>query len=288
MKVARIITSRARFSASWMLSGRMERIWQILAILAVGVLSWWYFSAHRQPSPDRYRVLVLSLGWIGAILALAATALSVRKRLAYQGVGKLSVWLSAHTYVGVVSAFAVLYHSGFRMGSPLPAVLLSFFWFTVVSGVLGLWLSRTVPRLLTAIEESPAIIDDLLSIRAECLRGMLELAAAGSGDFSTHVKGCLLPEAASWSRMFRFYRNRTTLAEEMPAFQKEHEWALHWLGSFEHRAYQRAAEYALRINKMNAELLLHRVMRGWLTIHITTTATMFGLLALHIFSVLYY
>ncbi len=40
--------------------------------------------------------------------------------------------------------------------------------------------------------------------------------------------------------------------------------------------FQRAAEYALRVNKMNAEMLLQRVLRGWLTFHIVSTGTMFG------------
>ncbi|MBI2688445.1 MAG: hypothetical protein HYX27_19245 [Acidobacteria bacterium] len=271
-----------------MRSGRIDYLWQTFAVLSVAGLSWLYFSMYGQLPPDRNRVLVLAFGCAGTILAVLAASLSVRKRLAYQGVGKLSAWLNAHIYIGIVSAFAILYHSGFRMGSPVPAILLSFYWFTIVSGVMGLWLSRKVPPLLTAIEENPAIIEDLLSVRAECLRGMLELAAGGSAKFSALVKDSLLPQTASWKRMGRFYRNRTTFAEEISAFQKEQEWALGWLAAPEHRAYQRAGEYALRVNKMNAELLLHRVMRGWLTIHITTTAAMFGFAALHIFSVLYY
>jgi hypothetical protein len=39
---------------------------------------------------------------------------------------------------------------------------------------------------------------------------------------------------------------------------------------------------------MNAELLLQRVLRGWLTFHIVSTGTMFGLAAVHIFTELYY
>ena len=37
---------------------------------------------------------------------------------------------------------------------------------------------------------------------------------------------------------------------------------------------------------MNAEMLLQRVMRGWLTFHIVSTGTMFGLAAVHIFTAL--
>ena len=95
-------------------------------------------------------------------------------------------------------------------------------------------------------------------------------------------------ETASWWRMFRFYRRRSTLSEELPAFQQEQEEGLRRLSPDEHSAFGRAAEYALRANKMNAELFLQRLLRAWLTLHIASTAAMFGLAAIHIFSVLYY
>ena len=284
-----VTISGARVSGRWAQAGRGERLWLVFTVLSVAGLSWWYFGQHRQPSADGYRGLTIGLGWIGTALSLmAAAALSIRKRLAYQGVGKLSIWLRAHIYLGVIAAFAILYHSGFRTGPPLPALLLALFWLTVASGLLGWWLARKVPPLLTDIEEDPAIAEDLLSVRADCLRGMMELASGGSAEFRALVERRLMKETASWTRILRFYRRRSTLAHELPAFQKEYEGALRSLRQYEHRAFRRATEYALRVNKMNAELFLHRVLRGWLTLHIVSTAAMFGLAAIHIFSVLYY
>jgi hypothetical protein len=265
-----------------------EIVWRIFTVLAVAVLGWWYFDAHRQPSPNHYHSLVLALGWIGTALAVLAAALSVRKRLAYQGAGRMSVWLTAHVYVGILAAFAILFHSGLRAGGPLSTWLLAFFALTIASGLMGWWFSRTFPPLLTAMEERPAIMEDLILVRAECLQGLLELAGGGSPEFCAAVEGRLMNEASSWGRMFRFYRRRSTVADELPAFQKEHARQLDDLKRQEHLAYQRAVEYALRINKMNAEILLQRAMRGWLTFHIVSTGTMFGLAAIHIFTALYY
>jgi hypothetical protein len=288
MTIARTLAPGVRVSTSESPARRAERAWQAFAVVAVAALSWWYIAVHRQPSANRYHSLVLALGWIGITLAVLTAALSVRKRMAYQGVGRMSAWLTAHIYLGIVAAFAIFYHSAFRAGGPLTAWLLAFFSLTVVSGLMGWWFGRRLPRLLTAIEEAPAILEDLLSVRAECLQGMLELASAGSPEFRVLVDQRLMKETASWSRMFRFYRRKSTLAEELPAFQKEQEASLARLRRHEHRAFQRAGEYALRVNKMNAELLLQRVLRGWLTFHIVSTGTMFGLAAVHIFTALYY
>ncbi|MGD0299972.1 MAG: hypothetical protein ABSE86_23005 [Bryobacteraceae bacterium] len=288
MSVARSLGSGARISTSGSLARRAERVWQVVAVLSVAALSWWYFTAHRQPSANRYHGLVLGLGWIGTSLALLAAALSIRKRMAYQGVGKMSAWLTGHIYLGIIAAFAIFYHCGLRAGGPQSAWLLAFFSLTIASGLMGWWFARNLPRLLTAIEETPAILEDLLSVRAECLQGMLELASAGSPEFRTLVEQRLMKQTSSWSRMFRFYRRRSTLSEELPAFQKEHASSLAHLRPLEHRAFQRAAEYALRVNKMNAELLLQRVLRGWLTLHVVSTGGMFALAAVHIFTELYY
>ncbi len=282
---ARNIASGARISSSGI---RGSLVGPVVAVLSVAALSWWYFAAHRHPSADHYHGLVTHLGWIAMALSLLAVALSIRKRLAYQGPGKLSAWLSFHIYVGTVAGFAVLYHSSFRAGGPLSASLLAFFVLTAVSGVVGLWLSRKVPPLLTAIEETPAIMEELLVTRAECLRGMLELAGGGSDDFRMLVEKRLLKETASWKRILRFYRNRSTLAQELAAFQKEHDTALLHFKPHEQRAFHRAAEYALRVNKMNSELFLQRVLRGWLTVHVVSTAAMLVLATIHSISMLYY
>lgn len=285
MNAGRSLFAGARVSTSGHLA---ERVWQVFAVVSVAALAWWYITAHQQPSANRYHGLVLELGWIGTTLAVLAAALSVRKRMAYQGVGKMSLWLTGHIYLGIISAFAIFFHSGLRAGGPLSAWLLAFFSLTIVSGLMGWFFSRTLPPLLTDMEENPAIMEDLLLVRAECLQGMLELASGGSQEFRALVEQRLMKEAASWNRMVRFYKRRSTLAEELPAFQKEHAESLGRLKPVEHVAYRRATEYALRVNKMNAELLLQRAMRGWLTFHIVSTGTMFALAAVHIFTALYY
>lgn len=287
MNAARSLIAGARVSRSGRATPRIERAWQVFTVASVAALSWWAVAEHLLSAGNRHSP-VAALGWIGTSLAVFAVALSIRKRVFYQGAGKMSAWLTGHVYLGIVAAFAIFYHAGLRTGGPLTAWLLAFFSLTVASGLMGWWFSRKLPVLLTAIEESPAIMEDLLEVRAQCLQGMLELAGAASPDFSALVEQRLMKETASWSRMFRFYRRRSTLAEELPGFQKEQSRNLESLKPREHLAYQRAAEYALRVNKMNAELLLQRAMRGWLTFHIVCTGVMFALAAVHIFTALYY
>lgn len=276
---------RARTSTSGRPVDRGERIWQTFAAVAIGALGWWYFGKHHWMAD---REFLFTSGISGTAAGVLAAALSIRKRLAYQGIGRMSAWLTGHIYLGIVSAFAILLHSGFRTGGSLTGVLLAFFILTIVTGLLGLLAARRLPRLLTKMEENPALIEDLVGIRADCLRGLHELGEGGSPEFRTLVRSRLMGETTSLGRMLRFFRKRSMLSQELPDFQKELEGHMQRLKPHEHRAFQRAAEYALHANKMNAELLLQRTLRGWLTFHMAATIVMLTLAAVHIGSVLFY
>ena len=279
------VTSRVRASSSRRAVDHGERLWQLFAVLCVGGLLWWFFTKHDQTSERNFLV---TSGSIGIGFGVLAGTLSVRKRFAYQGVGRMSAWLTGHIYLGLIAAVAVFLHSGMRPGGSATSILFLFFCLTIASGLIGLLIAKRVPPLLTKIEENPALIEDLVDIRGECLRGLHELANGGSQEFRKLVKERLLGEVNSLSRMLRFYQKRTTLAEELPAFQRGFDPVVAQLKPHEQGSFRRAAEYALRANKMNAEYLLQRMLRGWLTFHMAATAIMFALAAVHIFTVLFY
>lgn len=256
-------------------------------VLAVLLLGWWW-TAHRYPSPDGYRTLVRSMGWITFVLMIAEGALAVRKRMAYQGVGRLSVWLVAHVYFGGVTLVAVLLHAGSWNAGAVSSLLLASIAFTLATGAAGWFLSRYVPPLLTAMEENPAMIEDLVAEREESLRGLLELARDGSIGFATVVRSSLVPETQSWRRMARFYRNRSKVSAELFSFQGEHSSRLREIPIAERDTFLRASEYALRANKMESEIFLHRLLRFWVAPHIVATALTYALMLMHIATQLYY
>lgn len=279
------VRSQARASTSGRAADRGLRLWQAFAFVSLGGLSWWYFRVHHMTAD---REFLFTSGIAGTVTAALCGTLSIRKRWAYQGVGRMSAWLTGHVYLGVVSAFAILLHSGFRLGGPLTAALFSLFVVTIASGVWGLAVARRLPARLTKMEENPVLIEDLLETRRECMTGLHELANGGSAEFRLIVRNRLAGEATSLTRSLRFIRKASTLAEELPAFHKEHTASLRGLKPHEHRAFEKAAEYALHANKMSAELLVQRTLRGWQTFHIVMSAGMATLAAAHIFAVFFF
>lgn len=215
--------------------------------------------------------LLRAAGWVALVLTLACAAISIRKRFAYQAPGRLSTWVRAHVWLGMLAAAAVLLHSRRDPGTVLTDALAIIAFLTIATGVWGWILSKTAPRYLTRFEESPSTLDDLLVLRQESLQGLLDLGAQ-SGSARE-----LLPLASSWRQTWRFLRRGSKVDAELPRFRS----------ASSTPDDTRAAELALRANKAGAELLLHRAMRLWQPVHAAATIVFLVLTLAHVATELY-
>lgn len=267
---------------------KAELAWIVITVASVAILSYFYFTLMGTPSPDGHHRLVMNLGYLGTFFILILFSFSFRKRLALQGVIKLRYWLKEHVYLSIITTFVIFYHATLKLGGPVTAWLLLLFSLTIVSGLFGWWITKKVPPLLTAIEEDPVIIEDLLAARENHYRAIVELSQGKSESFRRIAGQRLRSEMNSWSRMLKYYVKRSTVAPLLASFQAEYEAELRALPENERADFQQVVENALRVNKVNAELFLQRILRRWLTLHIVISAAMAALAVVHIVSVFYY
>ena len=287
----RIIMSDVRVSAKKRgrsLESKVEMAWAAFTVLFVIALSYIYFSIERKPSADGRHTLVMNLGYLGTFFMLIIFAFSYRKRLSLQGFVKLRFWLKEHIYLSIITTFVIFYHATLKLGGPVTAWLLCLFSVTIVSGLFGWWITKKIPPLLTAVEEEPAIIEDLLESKENYYRAVVELSQGKSEQFRDVVARGLRREMDSWSLMIRFYRDTATVQSQLGDFQKKYAAIQDRLPESERQDFKRVVENTLRINKVNAELFLQRVLRRWLTLHIVISTAMAALAIVHIFSVFYY
>lgn len=285
------MTSDVRVSAKKRgrsLEAKVEMTWAIFTVVFVVVLSYLYFSIERKPSADGHRAMVMNLGYLGTFFMLIIFAFSYRKRLALQGFVKLRFWLKEHIYLSIIATFVIFYHATLKLGGPVTAWLLGLFSITIVSGLFGWWITKKIPPLLTAIEEAPAIIEDLLESKENYYRAVVELTQGKSEHFRRVVERGLWREMNSWARMLRWYRHPSAVKSQAEEFQKKYAPEQNRMPESERPDFQRVVETALRINKVNAELFLQRVLRRWLTLHIVISMAMAALAVVHIVSVFYY
>jgi hypothetical protein len=113
--------------------------------------------------------------WPGLIFAFAGTGiiifeclLSLRKRYPASPIGRVSTWLRAHVWLGLLSFLLILLHSGMRWGQGLASVLMWMFLLITLSGIAGVILQNWLPRMLlervpkeTLYDQIPHMIREL-------------------------------------------------------------------------------------------------------------------------------
>jgi len=97
-------------------------------------------------------------GYIGLALALAQSALSLRKRLEWNFPGpSFPAWRGFHILAGVGFLVVIVIHTGGRLGWNLNGWLQSVFILTVFIGLIGkVWESRLLQRALPVAIPRPA------------------------------------------------------------------------------------------------------------------------------------
>jgi hypothetical protein len=94
-------------------------------------------------------------GWVLLALVLALTFFNARKKLPFLPLFSASTWLQFHIYIGWLSCFVFLLHTGARIpAGRLEGLLAAVFAIVAASGAFGLWLSRWLPPRLVRSGES--------------------------------------------------------------------------------------------------------------------------------------
>jgi hypothetical protein len=117
----------------------------LLTTLSVVVL----LAAYVKYAPMYPRHAYLS-GWVLFATMLFLTFFNLRKRVPFLRLGSTSFWLQLHLYVGIFSGALFFVHIGGSWPAGIFHQLLAICYGIVfVTGVLGLWISRAFPRMLT-------------------------------------------------------------------------------------------------------------------------------------------
>jgi hypothetical protein len=128
--------------------------WIAFLVLATIAASAWFFAASRGASewPGGSSPPGLSFGILGGLLILFEFALWGRKKVRAWRIGRVKDWMAAHIWLGLLTVPLLVYHSGFRWGGSLSALLMVLFLVVIVSGVWGLVLQQIIPtRMLNQV-----------------------------------------------------------------------------------------------------------------------------------------
>lgn len=195
-----------------------------------------------------------------------------------EGTVDLRFWLSSHVVLGVALLVWIVAHAGLSLGGPLTAGLIVATTVAVLTGLLGLVLYRVGPRRLAKVEDRALLPEDrerdiaaaqasyarMFERLGEGPRAIVERARAASGSWGPVLAGRTAAEEAErlWQTL--------SLDDRRVA------------GAAGRRAIDELATEKTAIGT----LLLARLLRSWVPLHVGSMVVALGLLVLHVIQVL--
>ena len=194
------------------------------------------------------------IGILGATLMLAPFAYLVIKRVPALKARvtrhvSMRTLLTVHIYAGILGPLLGLVHAAHKFESPLGVSLTGLMLIVVVSGYVGRYLLSQLGRAIRGRQSELA-----------ALRAALDQVASGETP---------LPRSGAWQRLQGAFVRRDNRSETPSAARLAGAIA--------------DIEFAVR-----AEALVKVLFERWLKLHIVIAMALYALLALHIWSGLYY
>ncbi|HVR11397.1 MAG TPA: hypothetical protein VMW75_25355 [Thermoanaerobaculia bacterium] len=285
-------TATARWRRFWLAAG---------AALAVSyaVLAWrGGFQHGGSPAGIAY-------GTAGLAAILVLLYFGVRKRSYRSTWGTLDGWLQCHIYLGILAAFVILFHTGFRFHDRVAVAAYVTLLVVVGSGFVGASLYTSVPRRLSEVESdlTPA---DLAAQIKQLADAMARVAGSRSPAFQQVCRGLLaesLPGPLAGWRMLLSSRQGFGLKRPGAAGAARSagagsggaaSWAVYLTQV--PAGEQEELRQLLVLSRQRSEMLerlvaqqrYRNVLGAWLYLHVPLSVALLVLVAAHLVAVFYY
>ena len=262
--------------------------WGFLAVavacLALFAVNLAFFDVH--PGTP----LGMSYGIAAAALLVGAALYGARRRsmrlASRRGLGRSRGWLFFHLYGGAVFLLLVLMHSGFRLpvGALNWAVWILAVW-TAASGAAGLAFQRWIPRVLASGLSVEVNYDRIDELTGEIRRRAETLAAACDDSVRALYRKTVAPALRAPERRLIFFLDPTGgIASRLKPFR----YLEGRLPGTEREKLEELERLYRAKLEIDAHYTLQQALRGWLFFHAPTSLLLLALVAVHVFTVLYY
>lgn len=126
--------------------------------------------------------LGLAFGSAGLAFMIFAALLGARKKVPVWRVGRAQTWMRGHLWLGLLSLPMIVFHSGFRYGHGLTAVLMTLLIVVVASGIFGAALQHYMPRVMTREVTMETIYEEIDHVRAQLREEAEELVTQATAE----------------------------------------------------------------------------------------------------------
>ena len=265
--------------------------WQLISlVLFIALLASYRWYTQNEQFPHGGSVMGLIYGVIALILMLMLVFFGVRKRWHRTRWGKLESWLQGHMYLGILSFFVILAHTGFRFEDKVAVALFIVIIAVILSGMLGAVLYKIVPRMLTEVG-SNLTIDQMSDQLNQIARSMARVASEKSQTFQGIYRDLMKQSVPGWGAGWRLLLSDSrgsALRKSQGDWTKQ-------LGSVG-RDEQADLRQLLVLSRQHKELHIRLIAQQryknlldfWLFLHLPLSLAMLVLIVAHLWGVFYY
>jgi len=263
---------------------RRELWLALITILAVSLV-YLLVVFNRQVIPAAGGLLGHSIGLVGFIMMLLTETLySLRKRSRSARWGRMSGWLKAHIYMGLVGPYLVLLHTSWKFNG-LAGIVTLLTLVIVASGFIGRYIYTAVPRNVDgAVLDAQELERQMHAVGTELQAWLQKQPAAVSFiqnlDEEQVVNSGATPRLVL-GRMFADARYRRQWKHELHNLppKAQADFAQLEKLQFQHRTLQRQVE---------SLTMARRLLGLWQSVHIPIGVALFTAAFIHIAAALYY
>jgi hypothetical protein len=256
----------------------------LLAALCGGLWAW-----HRDLTLAlRPTAITTGLVLLGGCSALGL--FNSRKKLPFLPLLRAATWTQFHIYAGWFVIFLFLLHTGFALPTGrFEALLYTVFALVAVSGIIGLWLSRTMPTRLTMHGEN-VIYERIPALRAKLQREVeaLVLRSVEETKSSTIADFYAVRLKSYFDRPRNFFRYLARDYAPLKGILGEVRLLERYTNERERAILAELTECLRAKENLDFQRAGQALLKYWLFVHIPLTASLLLLGALHGLMVVYY
>lgn len=292
-----------------------------MAALIVATIVYIPYVRSSPQGADGRSTMGLIYGSIGSAFMLFAGLFGLRKKFPIWRVGRAQAWMRGHLWLGTLSFPIILFHSGFHFGVGLTRFLMWLFVIVFISGIFGAALQHYMPRLTTQRVPMETIYEQIGSVREQLVKEasaiveetsaallgsveeaseMQRAAAASAGTMGglTVASGLQVDEGAS-NELREFFRREMepflgaagakglTLGNRDRSRSMFQQLRL-MLPPNLHSAIDDLENICEEKHELDQQTRYHRILHGWLLVHIPFSYAVLLLGAIHAVTALKY
>lgn len=270
-------------------------LWHVfgtLLVLAGGGAAIWATQKFAQDialSPGTW----LTMRWLTGLTGLAGiiwVMLYPARKQIYRGrAGALRYWMLSHMYLGVLAGVLLLVHGGTSSGGLMTTVLMITFDLVIATGIFGAACYFIVPWFMTRIEREPLLIEDLQArreeLRAELVRTTDETT---NPELKKLIQRKVRRRFLGLRYLLRQYLKQEDLQSMLAEAREEFRDATSGMSRADDSRLIDAVENAATLRRVDALVLLHKLLKIWVAPHVLFTSIMLVLMLIHIAQVVYF